>query len=1098
MSIKRITSKLRLDQTGTFIIVYGQVLAEEFIDEDLALCDVDQIFWKYLKQQGYERIVYFDIARRLFCYDKHSFDLCRPENKHNGTPSPAPATAEVDASAHKSGTNNRPLGRRSVFRRRQRNNQTANNPATQQAPDGYYQLPITADSLAVQTLDALIKEKHIKTALIFNQFEKTVLSNIAGNQLFNYLTHWVNLPSSLGNKCFLIFQSATEEQLHESTRNYPTMRNLVANAQNNTGLHSMLYISNPMKDELERLMQRIRLKNNLPVQWAGIDKMLRWIEAENKPLKHWAINFRKLKEISYEQVKYELIAQGKNVDERPAADRLEELIGLGNVKDQIKKHIALIKATRKNPQLAKNRRLHLVLQGKPGTGKTTVARLIAEIYRDAGILERGHLIETERKGLVAEYVGQTAPKTDRVCKEALDGVLFIDEVYNLKQHENDTFGQEAIDTLMKFMEDEKDRLCVILAGYPQEISEFLTSNPGLQRRVGVRVDFEDYRPDELKQIFDLKAQQMRVKAGADLQKNLTNIFTNIYERRDKNFGNASEAEKLLQGLIENQIIRCEMNGLDFTQDTLQIADIPKSYEDMAELGQTEAKIEEAMAELRQMIGLKSVKELVQTIVNRIRYNQKLINKAIIDKSDQISLHLVFTGNPGTGKTTMARIIGNTFKALGVVKKGHVVEVQRADLVAGYVGQTAIKTREVIETALDGILFIDEAYTLTRTGGGDSMDYGQEAVNTLLAMMENYRDRLVVIAAGYPEEMQHFIESNPGLQSRFTNYLQFEDYEIDDLWLIFQKIAQDKKYRVDLEAESKVKEYFEYLRAIKQGRNFGNGREARNLYAQALGLHEQRILPKMDHLSTQEILTLTASDIPEPPEDFVKPSEVKPKKRKKVAIPLPTLAAHDLQAPEGLLNCLGFIDVATYAGQEGSGSGFVISPQGHVLTCHHVVENAKKVTFRFEDTEKNLSATVIFSDKRSDLALIKIDPKEVEAYEKEDTPTLPYLPMSTKDEAPTIGKEIGLLGYPLGIQLGTKASYSKGVISSFRKRDEINLLQTDVSATHGYSGGPVFRLDTGRIIGVLTGGIDIKIAAGINLVIDIREVYQFIELVENSH
>lgn len=1097
MSIKRITSKLRLDQTGTFIIVYGQVLAEEFIDEDLALCDVDQIFWKYLKQQGYERIVYFDIARRLFCYDKHSFDLCRPENNHNGGPSPAPATAELEAGVHKSGTNNRPLGRRSVFRRRQRNNQATNRPA-QQAPDGYYQLPITADSLAIQTLDALIKEKHIKTALIFNQFEKTVLSNIAGNQLFNYLTHWVNLPSSLGNKCFLIFQSATEEQLHESTRNYPTMRNLVANAQNNTGLHSMLYISNPMKDELERLMQRIRLKNSLPVQWAGIGKMLRWIEAENKPLKHWAINFRKLKEISYEQVKHELIAQGKNVDERPASDRLEELIGLGNVKDQIKKHIALIKATRKNPQLTKNRRLHLVLQGKPGTGKTTVARLIAEIYRDAGILERGHLIETERKGLVAEYVGQTAPKTDRVCKEALDGVLFIDEVYNLKQHENDAFGQEAIDTLMKFMEDEKDRLCVILAGYPQEISEFLTSNPGLQRRVGVRVDFEDYRPDELKQIFDLKAQQMKVKADAGLQKTLTNIFTNIYERRDENFGNASEAEKLLQGLIENQIIRCEMNGLDFTQDTLQIADIPKSYEDMAELGQTEAKIGEAMAELKQMIGLKSVKELVQTIVNRIRYNQKLINKNIIDKSDQISLHLVFTGNPGTGKTTVARIIGNTFKALGVVKKGHVVEVQRADLVAGYVGQTAIKTREVIETALDGILFIDEAYTLTRTGGGDSMDYGQEAVNTLLAMMENYRDRLVVIAAGYPEEMQHFIESNPGLQSRFTNYLQFEDYEIDDLWLIFQKIAQDKKYRVDLEAESKVKEYFEYLRAIKQGRNFGNGREARNLYAQALALHEQRILPEMDHLSTQEILTLTASDIPVPPEDFVKPSKVKPKKRKKVAIPLPTLAAHDLQAPEGLLNCLGFIDVATYTGQEGSGSGFVISPQGHILTCHHVVENAKKVTFRFEDTEKNLPATVIFSDKRSDLALIKIDPKEAEAYEKEDAPTLPYLPMSTKDEAPTIGKEIGLLGYPLGVQLGTRASYSKGVISSFRKRDEINLLQTDVSATHGYSGGPVFRLDTGRIIGVLTGGIDIKIAAGINLVIDIREVYQFIELVENSH
>ena len=624
MSIKRITSKLRLDQTGTFVIVYGQVLAEEFIDEDLTLCDVDQIFWKYLKQQGYERIVYFDIARCLFCYDKRSFELCRSEEKpvtnavaSNGAEATAVVAEGEPEQRHRSGTNSRPLGRRSVFRRRQQEqagSAISRSGVAQQSPDGYYQLPITADVLAVQTLDALIKEKSIKTALIFNQFEKTALSSIAGNQLFNYLTHWVNLPSSLGNKCFLIFQSATEEQLYESTRSYPTMRNLVANAQNNTGLHSMLYMSNPMKDELARLMQRVRLKNNLPVNWGGINKMLRWIEAENKPLKHWAINFRRLTEISYEQVKHELIAQGKSVDERPANERLEELIGLENVKEQVKKHIALIKATRRNPQLAKNRRLHLVLQGNPGTGKTTVARLIAEIYRDAGVLERGYLIETERKGLVAEYVGQTAPKTDRVCKEAMDGVLFIDEVYNLKQQENDTFGQEAIDTLMKFMEDEKDRLCVIMAGYTHQIQEFLESNPGLQRRVGVRVDFEDYRPDELKQIFDLKARQMGVKMADELHKNLKNIFVNIYERRDENFGNASEAEKLLQGLVENHIIRCEMSGLDFTQEHIQVADIPKSYADMAETGQTEAKISEALAELKQMIGLKEVKELVQSIL----------------------------------------------------------------------------------------------------------------------------------------------------------------------------------------------------------------------------------------------------------------------------------------------------------------------------------------------------------------------------------------------------------------------------------------------------------------------------------------------------
>ena len=227
------------------------------------------------------------------------------------------------------------------------------------------------------------------------------------------------------------------------------------------------------------------------------------------------------------------------------------------------------------------------------------------------------------------------------------------------------------------------------------------------------------------------------------------------------------------------------------------------------------------------------------------------------KTAKVSYHLVFYGSPGTGKTTVARIIGRIYKDLGVLKKGHTVETDRGGLVAKYMGQTALKTDTVIQQALDGVLFIDEAYSLVPEGGNGS-DYGQEAIATLLKRMEDYRDRLVVIIAGYKDEMQRFIDSNPGLQSRFNRYIDFPDYSGKELTEIFKMYMKKNQYTLADDAEAYLKERFDEAVAHKD-RNFGNARFARNVFEKSIQQQANR-LSNQYNLSKEELTELTIEDL----------------------------------------------------------------------------------------------------------------------------------------------------------------------------------------------------------------------------------------------
>ena len=538
----------------------------------------------------------------------------------------------------------------------------------------------------------------------------------------------------------------------------------------------------------------------------------------------------------------------KDVPQKDDTRELEEimkdinsLIGLTEVKENINELLKYLEYSKKIDTIG-FANLNMIFKGNSGTGKTTVARLLAELYYKLGFISENKITEVSSKDLIGTHLGETGPKTQAVIESALDGVLLIDEAYSImasKGGSNSNYPAECMATICRAMDLYKDRLIIIFAGYTNEMNLFINANQGLMSRIGYELEFPDFSKNELIQIFkdEVEGNEFTIEEGV-LDKVEKIIVKNKIGR---NFGNARFVMNLFDRLVVTHAANCtDDNNLKvLTNKDIEIYLETKKDKNRG--------IDEILQDLNSLIGLSGVKDTIDGFVSVIELNKKL------DRMPDFNMHMIFKGNAGTGKTTVARLLAEIYYNLGYVKNNKLVEVQSQDLIGEFLGQTGPKTQAVIESALDGVLFIDEAYSIMEHNGSNA-SYSAECVATLLKAMEDYQGRLIIIFAGYTEEMKKFRDLNPGLKSRIGYEIDFEDYSIEELLQIFDKKVNDKGFKSNEEARKKVENILINAKAVE---NFGNGRFVENIVQKIIIEHAKQTKNITD---TERLLTFTSEDI----------------------------------------------------------------------------------------------------------------------------------------------------------------------------------------------------------------------------------------------
>ena len=644
-------------------------------------------------------------------------------------------------------------------------------------------------------------------------------------------------------------------------------------------------------------------------------------------------------------------------------EELQHMVGLKGVKEQMERYRARVclALNRKNKGLdTPLPSLHAAFMGSPGTGKTTVARLYGQMLKELGLLSKGHVVCEKRSTLLGQNYSSEQEKTLAALEKARGGVLFIDEAYLLYKPEDPKDpGKNVLETLLTEMGNGNDTdWALLLAGYTEEMNGLFTQNPGFDSRIPRqnRYVFEDYTVDELMQIADSYCEQNRYFLSPGARKALRNKVQRDYHLRDKSFGNG----RYIKSLLTDDVLQSMSVRLRSIKEPSLIQLMTITQEDIPSLRVKDYT--RPMKKLQSMVGLSQLKQNIERHLQMVRM-QMLRNEQGIP-SELPPLHMAFVGNPGTGKTTVADLIGEVYASLGILSVGHVVRVERKDLVGSRVGETEQKTAEVLKRAKGNVLFIDEAYTLYDES--NPADFGRRAIESLLTVLARDHIDMLVVLAGYPEEMKALFRMNQGLASRIPYVFHFEDYTADELLEIARGVADRMHYHFTPAALASLRMLIESKMKAHGGTDWGNARFVTRLISniviprmgeRLLKLSPERLADK------QTLLTIRKCDIPQPDneaadvaEEFDEAAIEHALKRldgmvglnqvKQNVYNLVKVARHLRQTGRSYADCCSLR--WNFVGHTGTGKSTVAGIIGDLLKAMHILEEGHLVEVKVEE------------------------------------------------------------------------------------------------------------------------------------------------------
>lgn len=546
-------------------------------------------------------------------------------------------------------------------------------------------------------------------------------------------------------------------------------------------------------------------------------------------------------------------------------EEFDNLVGLHNLKQSLRDFISYLEFVKerkaKGIETNENISANCIFLGNPGTGKTTVARILGRFFKAIGLLKNGHVVEVDRASLIGEYIGETAQKTEKVINQALGGILFIDEAYSLKRdkYSND-FGQEAIDIILKRMEDYKDKFFVIAAGYPELMEKFINSNPGLKSRFTHHFYFDDYNSSELAEIFKIFSEKEKYSFNEDAEKFLIEKLDSLIDNTDGSFGNARFIRNLFSETkieLSKRYHLLEDEEKDFNSlNTILISDIQSAWLNINNRNnsvvKSNEKIDRYVNEINNLVGLSSVKTTFNRIIASIKVDKLKSEKSI--SSVHKTYNSIFIAEPGSGTSTVARLFAKSLFASNKLSKGQLIEID-SSLFSGLSKLDAYLTMDELFKKLSGnvILVNDVTASLQCL-----KHFSDSLLQYFLKKLYLMNDEVTAILSGTREEIEIIIESFPVLESQFPNKFEFEPYTNRQLLEIALSICQKKNYQLDEGAWQQLLELIDEMRQGKN-RNFYNARSIKELLNRAISIQEDRIL-SMPNIQGSDLMTITYDDL----------------------------------------------------------------------------------------------------------------------------------------------------------------------------------------------------------------------------------------------